>query len=57
MKKLNQSKLGDLLDVIEIVLGFLDSAGGECHETFHNYVTKTLTIQKNLPKVGNGYLY
>ena len=50
-KAKNQQKIGELLDVIEIVLGFLDSAGGECNETFHSYVTKTLSMQKNLPKV------
>ena len=56
-KAKNQQKIGELLDVIEIVLGFLDSAGGERNETFHSYVTKTLSMQKNLPKVCSQSLY
>ena len=45
-------KLTELLDVVEIVLGFLASAGGKPEQTFYNYVTKTLTMQRaHIPKV------
>ena len=45
-------KLGELLDVVEIVLGFLASAGGKPDQTFHSYITKTLTMQRaHIPKV------
>ena len=45
-------KLSDLLDVVEIVLGFLASAGGKPDQTFHNYITRTLTMQRaHIPKV------
>ena len=45
-------KLSELLDVVEVVLGFLASAGGKSHQTFHNYITKTLTMQRAyIPKV------
>ena len=45
-------KLSELLDVVEIVLGFLASAGGNPDQTFHNYITKTLAMQKTrIPKV------
>ena len=51
IKKLNHQKLSEFLDVIEIVLGFLASAGGAPDKTFHQYVTKTLAMQRSLPKV------
>ena len=45
-------KLSELLDVVEIVLGFLASAGGTPDQTFQFYITKTLTMQRaHLPKV------
>ena len=45
-------KLSELLDVVEIVLGFLASAGGKPDQTFHSYITKTLTMQRaHIPKV------
>ena len=44
---MNPHKLSELLDVVEIVLGFLASAaGGKPEQTFNNYITKTLTMQK-----------
>jgi len=47
-------KLSELLDVVEIVLGFLASAGGKCEQTFHHYITKTLTMQRtHIPKVAS----
>ena len=50
--KLNPHKLSELLDVVEIVLGFLASAGGKPEQTFYNYITKTLTMQRtHIPKV------
>ena len=50
--KLNIQKLSDLLDIVEIVLGFLASAGGNPNQRFHTYITKTLTMQKaHIPKV------
>ena len=50
--KLNIHKLNELLDVVEIVLGFLASAGGNPNQRFHNYITKTLTMQRaHIPKV------
>ena len=50
--KLIPHKLSELLDVVEIVLGFLASAGGKPDQTFHNYITKTLTMQRtHIPKV------
>jgi len=51
LKKLNHQKLSEFLDVIEIVLGFLASAGGAPSTTFHQYVAKTLAMQRTLPKV------
>ena len=45
-------KLSELLDVIEIVLGFLASAGGMGDQTLQHYITKTLTMQRtHIPKV------
>ena len=45
-------KLSELLDIVEIVLGFLASAGGKPDQNFHSYVTKTLTMQRaHIPKV------
>ena len=50
-------KLSELLDVVEIVLGFLASAGGKPEQTFHSYVTKTLTMQRaHIPKVINKHV-
>jgi len=51
MKKLNHQKLSEVVDVIDIVLRFLASAGGEPYKTIYIYVTKTLAMQKKLPKV------
>ena len=45
-------RLSELLDVVEIVLGFLASAGGKPDQTFHYYIAKTLTMQRaHIPKV------
>ena len=56
--KLNPHKLSELLDVVEIVLGFLASAGGKPEQTFYNYITKTLTMQRtHIAKVQQLKLY
>ena len=54
--KLKPHKLSELLDVIEIVLGFLASTGGKPELTIYTYITKILTMQKNLPKVQQPWL-
>jgi len=51
LRQLNDHKLSEIADVIDIVLRFLASSGGDCTKSIHDYVTETLAIQRFLPKV------
>ena len=51
INKLKYQELSEVVDVIDIVLRFLASAGGEPDKTIYVYVTKTLAMHKKLPKV------